>query len=70
LRRYSITSSARKGIETLIAAARKSSRYGHRDATMILIAYRHGRTPRRYAICKRGRADAFARNDSAVGLRS
>ncbi|MGA8654396.1 MAG: tyrosine-type recombinase/integrase [Xanthobacteraceae bacterium] len=28
-------------IETLIAAARKSS-YGHRDATMILIAYRHG----------------------------
>jgi Phage integrase family len=24
------------------AAARKSSRYGHRDATMILIAYRHG----------------------------
>src|SRR5256885_327171 len=29
-------------IETLTAAARKSSRYGHRDATMILIAYRHG----------------------------
>jgi type 1 fimbriae regulatory protein FimB/type 1 fimbriae regulatory protein FimE len=29
-------------IETLMAAARKSSRYGHRDATMILIAYRHG----------------------------
>jgi Phage integrase family len=25
-----------------MAAARKSSRYGHRDATMILIAYRHG----------------------------
>jgi hypothetical protein len=24
-----------------MAAARKSSRYGHRDATMILIAYRH-----------------------------
>jgi site-specific recombinase XerC len=23
-------------------AARKSSRYGHRDATMILIGYRHG----------------------------
>jgi hypothetical protein len=30
------------GIERLIATARKSSRYGHRDATMILIAYRHG----------------------------
>jgi site-specific recombinase XerD len=26
----------------LIEAARKTSRYGHRDATMILIAYRHG----------------------------
>src|SRR5436853_7341635 len=26
----------------LVAAARKSSRYGHRDATMILIGYRHG----------------------------
>ena len=25
----------------IMAAARKSSRYGHRDATMILIAYRH-----------------------------
>src|SRR6516165_4242640 len=29
-------------VETLMAVARKSSRYGHRDATMILIAYRHG----------------------------
>jgi site-specific recombinase XerD len=29
-------------IETLMAVARKSSRYGHRDATMILIAYRQG----------------------------
>jgi len=29
-------------IECLMAAARKSSRYGHRDATMILIGYRHG----------------------------
>ena len=25
-----------------MAATRKSSRYGHRDATMILIGYRHG----------------------------
>ena len=32
-----------KEVEDLMAAARKSSRYGHRDATMILIAYRHGR---------------------------
>jgi integrase len=29
-------------IEKLMATARKSSRHGHRDATMILIAYRHG----------------------------
>jgi type 1 fimbriae regulatory protein FimB/type 1 fimbriae regulatory protein FimE len=29
-------------IERLVAAARKSGRYGHRDATMILIAFRHG----------------------------
>jgi type 1 fimbriae regulatory protein FimB/type 1 fimbriae regulatory protein FimE len=29
-------------VEDLTAAARKSSRYGHRDATMILLAYRHG----------------------------
>jgi integrase len=29
-------------VERLINAARKSSRWGHRDATMILVAYRHG----------------------------
>jgi integrase len=29
-------------VETLMATARKRSRYGHCDATMILIAYRHG----------------------------
>jgi type 1 fimbriae regulatory protein FimB/type 1 fimbriae regulatory protein FimE len=29
-------------IDTLMTAARKLSRYGHRDVTMILIAYRHG----------------------------
>src|SRR5262245_29009116 len=29
-------------IERLMAAARKSSRFGHRAATMILIGYRHG----------------------------
>jgi integrase len=29
-------------IERLQKAARKRSRYGHRDATMILVAYRHG----------------------------
>src|SRR5262245_20720485 len=29
-------------VEKLIEAARKHGRYGHRDATMILLAYRHG----------------------------
>jgi type 1 fimbriae regulatory protein FimB/type 1 fimbriae regulatory protein FimE len=29
-------------VERLMAAACKASRYGHRDATMILIAYRYG----------------------------
>lgn len=29
-------------LEKLMAVARKTGRYGHRDATMILIAYRHG----------------------------
>src|SRR5262249_58696331 len=29
-------------IERLIDCARKFGRYGHRDATMVLVAYRHG----------------------------
>ena len=29
-------------VEQLMDCARKRSRYGHRDATMILVAYRHG----------------------------
>src|SRR5262245_14938784 len=29
-------------VEKLMKAARNTGRYGHRDATMILIAYRHG----------------------------
>jgi len=29
-------------VERLRAAARKFSRWGHRDATMILLGYRHG----------------------------
>ena len=31
-----------KEVEKLIEAAHKNGRYGHRDATMILLAYRHG----------------------------
>jgi site-specific recombinase XerD len=29
-------------VERLMDCARKHSRYGYRDATMILVAYRHG----------------------------
>ena len=29
-------------VETLMDCARRRSRYGHRDSTMILVAYRHG----------------------------
>ena len=29
-------------VERLVNRARKHGRYGHRDATMILVAYRHG----------------------------
>lgn len=29
-------------VDELISVARKRGRYGHRDATMILLAYRHG----------------------------
>ena len=32
-------------VEKLMDAARKHGRYGHRDATMLLIAYRHGLRP-------------------------
>lgn len=31
-----------KEVERLMDAARRYSRYGHRDATMILVAFRHG----------------------------
>ena len=37
-------------IEKLMDYARKHSRYGHRDSTMILVTYRHGLRPRRSAI--------------------
>jgi hypothetical protein len=29
-------------IEKLMGVARKRGRYGHRNATMLLVAYRHG----------------------------
>jgi integrase len=34
-----------KEVELLMETARKRGRYGHRDATMILVAFRHGLRP-------------------------
>jgi type 1 fimbriae regulatory protein FimE len=34
-----------KEVEVLMEAVRKRGRHGHRDATMILIAFRHGLRP-------------------------
>jgi site-specific recombinase XerD len=42
-------------IEKLMDYARKHSRYGHRDSTMILVAYRHGL--RASEVCDCGRCD-------------
>lgn len=36
-------------VEKLMAAARRTARYGHRDATLILIAYKHGLRAREIA---------------------
>src|SRR5215467_13060179 len=42
-------------VERLMNRARKHSRHGHRDATMILVAYRHACEPRRSATCNGSR---------------
>ena len=34
-----------KEVDLLMETARKRGRYGHRDATMILVAFRHGLRP-------------------------
>jgi type 1 fimbriae regulatory protein FimE len=34
-----------KEVELLMETARRRGRYGHRDATMILVAFRHGLRP-------------------------
>src|SRR5215831_13598335 len=43
-------------IDRLIDCARKYGRYGHRDATMILVAYCHGLRAPRYATCNVSRS--------------
>ena len=47
-----------KEIERLMDCARKHGRYGHRDATMILVAYRHGLQKQRRP-ARRNRAGLF-----------
>ena len=40
-------------VEALMEAA-KANRYGHRDATMILLAFRHGLRAADYALANKG----------------
>jgi integrase len=40
-------------VERLMDCARKYGRYGHRDATMILVAYRHGLRASEVCACRR-----------------
>ena len=46
-------------IERLMDCARKHGRYGHRDATMILVAYRHGL--RASEVCCNGSRSSYPR---------
>ena len=43
-------------VERLMDCARKHGRYGHRDATMILVAYRHGLRASEVATCNGSRS--------------
>src|SRR5262245_54065849 len=57
-------------IERLMATARKSSRYGHRDATMILIGYRHGLRCPSCAICNGRRSSWLRAGYTSAGRRT
>ena len=45
-------------VERLMECARKYGRYGHRDATMILVAYRHGLRASRCATSNGSRSNS------------
>ena len=45
-------------IDRLMDCARKHGRYGHRDATMILVAYRHGLRASRCATSNGSRSNS------------
>jgi integrase len=47
-------------VEKLMEAARKHGRYGHRDATMILLAYRHGLRARQFCLFLANRTSALS----------
>src|SRR5947209_15899932 len=55
-------------IEALLAAARQN-RYGHRDATMILIAFRHGLRASRHWTSGGTRWISIARSFTSAGAR-
>jgi integrase len=56
-------------VMALIEAA-KGNRYGHRDATMILVAFRHGLGPPRSAICAGTRSTSTARCSTSGASRT
>jgi integrase len=53
-----------KEVELLMEAARKRGRHSHRDATMILVAFRHGLRPSEVCTLRWDMADA-----SGIGAR-
>jgi site-specific recombinase XerD len=57
-----------KEIERLMDRARKHGRYGHRDATMILVAYRHGLSERGSPLSVAGYQRMVARAGEAAGF--
>ena len=54
-------------IERLMDCARKHGRYGHRDATMILVAYRHGLRASEAATCNGNRSSCPRAASTFIG---
>jgi hypothetical protein len=54
-------------IERLMTVARQGGRYGHRDATAILIAFRHGCEQANWSICNGTRSTSCKRPSAFTG---